>query len=85
MGSAQVMFDLTPDDEQDVVEAAFRVPADVENSNLAVATVLVTGLRPGATYAVETEGSASQVIAANEAGMITLTGLRPGVVRLAVE
>ncbi len=53
LGTVQVMFDLTPEDNQDVTEATFQIGPGV-------AYALVTGLVPNAAYVIEGEGRSAQ-------------------------
>jgi hypothetical protein len=78
IGKVQVMFDLTPEDEQDVTEATFQIAPGVEYT-------LVTGLVPGVTYVVEGEGRTAQTFATGDAGTILIPDAPPGGVRVTVQ
>lgn len=78
MGTVQAMFDLTPEDDQDVTTATFQVAPGVQ-------TLLVTGLRPNAAYKIEGEGGSSLTLTADDAGLILMENALPGAVKLSVQ
>ncbi|MBI5960209.1 MAG: DUF4962 domain-containing protein [Chloroflexi bacterium] len=78
LGSVQVMFDLAPENSQDVTTATFQVAPSVQ-------ALLITGLRPGATYQFEGEGRTAQTLTASEAGLILISDILPGAIRLSVQ
>ncbi|MBN1967647.1 MAG: hypothetical protein JW910_23525, partial [Anaerolineae bacterium] len=77
-GNKQVMFDLTPGDDQDVTQAAFQIAPGVDYT-------LVTGLRPGTVYLLQTEGNFTQTLDANQAGILVIAGVPSGRVTLTVQ
>ncbi len=77
MGSVQVMFDLKPEDDQDVTDARFQIAPNVSYT-------LVTGLVPDADYTVEGEGRSDTILTADDAGLILIGGALPGTVHLAL-
>jgi hypothetical protein len=78
MGTVQVMFDLTPEDGQDVTSAIFQIGPSVEYA-------LITGLVPGATYVVEGEGRTAQTFATGDSGTLLIPDAPPGGVRLTLQ
>jgi hypothetical protein len=78
MGSVQVMFDLTPEDGQDVTQAAFQIAPGVQDT-------LVTGLRPNTDYVLKGEGRTEQALTSDDAGLILIAGAPPGTVKISVK
>jgi hypothetical protein len=78
MGSVQVMFDLTPEDDQDVTSATFQIAPGVEYT-------LVTGLVPGATYVLEGEGRTDQTLTTGDSGTLLISNVPAGGVRLSLQ
>jgi hypothetical protein len=78
MGNVQVMFDLTPEDGQDVTEATFQIGPGV-------AYTLVTGLVPGTTYMLEGEGRTAQTFMIGDSGTLLIPNVPSGGVRLSVQ
>ena len=78
LGTRQVLFAVSAGDGTDLTEAAFPVASGIEHT-------LITGLRPGASYQVALEGSATRTLAADAGGMLLLANVLPGQVRLALE
>jgi hypothetical protein len=78
MDNVQVMFDLTPEDGQDVTEATFQIGPDV-------AYTLVTGLVPGTVYVMEGEGRTAQTFMTGDSGTFLIPTVPPGGVRLSVQ
>ncbi|HEX3049424.1 MAG TPA: hypothetical protein VHP83_02135 [Aggregatilineaceae bacterium] len=77
-GSIQVMFDLLPGDNNGLTQANFQVAPTVTS-------VLITGLVPNATYAITPTGSTVLTLTADDAGLIALDNLQPGVLSLALQ
>jgi len=73
LGTAQAMFDATPEDGAGVTNATFEVMPGV-------AQVLVTGLVPGAAYQITGAGTLAQAKTADEAGTLVIVGPLPGLV-----
>jgi hypothetical protein len=78
MGSVQAMFDLTPEDDQDITEATFQIAPGVEYT-------LVTGLVPDAAYLVEGEARTAQTLMSDDAGTLLIANVPPGGVRLTMQ
>ena len=77
MGPYQVMFDLTPENGQDVTEARFQIAPNVTYT-------LVTGLVPDADYTIEGEGRTATTLTADAAGLIVIADAPPGAVHLVI-
>lgn len=77
MGSMQVMFDMTPEDDASITETAFQIGPGVENT-------LVTGLVPETAYRLEGEGRTAQTLTSDATGLLVIAEVPPGAVRLAV-
>lgn len=78
IGTRQVLFAVNAGNGDSLSEAAFPIAPGIEHT-------LVTGLTPGAIYRVTLEGSATQTLTADAAGMILLANVLPGQVRLALD
>jgi len=65
------MFDLTPEDGRSVTAATFQI-------GVGVAHTLLTGLEPGAEYALDGAGDFLQTFIADAAGLILVSDAPPG-------
>ena len=77
LGTAQAMFDTTPEDGADVETAVFQVAPGVE-------TLLLTGLTPNADYQLTGEGELNATLSADDAGVIIVPKVQAGVFQLAL-
>jgi hypothetical protein len=75
LGTAQVIFDATPEDGKAITAATFEVMPGVTR-------LLITGLEPGAAYTVTGAGTLAQTQTASRAGTLVILDLLPGLINL---